>query len=49
MTSILDTSTNHNGTTTPTLDPPSKKQDFSVRTLREFARRFVALNREVRE
>lgn len=49
MSSILDTSTNHNGTTTTPLDPPSKKQDFSVRTLREFARRFVALNREVRE
>lgn len=48
MSSSVESSTNHNGTTTSPLDTPTKKQDFSYRTCREFARRFNALNREGR-
>lgn len=38
-------STNHIGTTTPPLETPSKKQDFSQRTLQRFARQFNQLNK----
>lgn len=45
----MSEATNHNGTTTPPLEPTTKKQDFSQRTLRRFAREFNALNPNRRE